>query len=111
MRKLCKKCQSRPVAINYYKEGRPYYRSTCDHCSRGSKKSRPLWELAGYKKKTACERCKFTSKYEDQFDVFHVDGNLRNCRHANLKTICANCQRSLHNEGVQWRRGDLVPDF
>jgi hypothetical protein len=25
--------------------------------------------------------------------------------------VCANCQRILHKEGVQWRQGDLVPDF
>ena len=111
MRKLCKKCQSRPVAINYYKEGKPYYRRKCDHCSRGSRESRPLWSLSGYKKKTVCERCKFTSKHEDQFDVLHVDGDLKNCRPTNLKTVCANCQRVLYKEGVQWRRGDLVPDF
>jgi hypothetical protein len=111
MRNLCKKCQSRPVAVNYYKEGQAYYRSKCDHCSRGSQETRPLWSLSGYKKKTACERCKFTSKHEDQFDVFHVDGDLRNCRPTNLKTICANCARVLHKEGVQWRRGDLIPDF
>jgi predicted HNH restriction endonuclease len=43
--------------------------------------------------------------------VFHIDGNLDNCRPSNLKTICANCQRILHKEGVKWRQGDLVPDF
>jgi hypothetical protein len=111
MRNLCKKCQARPVAVNYRKEGRAYYRSTCDHCSRGSNQSRPLWILSGYKKKEACERCRFTSKSPEQFDVFHVDGDLRNCRPTNLKTICANCARVLHKEGVQWRRGDLIPDF
>jgi hypothetical protein len=25
--------------------------------------------------------------------------------------VCANCQRILHKEGVQWRQGDLTPDF
>jgi predicted HNH restriction endonuclease len=43
--------------------------------------------------------------------VFHIDGNLTNSRPSNLKTICANCQRVLHKEGVQWRQGDLVPDL
>jgi hypothetical protein len=111
MRKLCAKCKSRPVAINYRKEGRIYYRRKCDHCSRGSRDARPLWELSGYKKKLVCDHCRFTSKHPDQFDVFHVDGDLKNCRPTNLKTICANCSRVLYKEGVQWRLGDLVPDF
>lgn len=111
MRKLCKECNERPVAINYYKAGQPYYRSKCDHCSKNRKLAKPLWELAGYKKKNACEKCNYTSKNPEQFNVFYVDGNLRNHRYTNLKTICANCQRILHKEGVKWRQGNLVPDL
>lgn len=111
MRKLCKNCGQRPVAINYYKEGRPFYRSKCDHCSRGYEHSKPLWVKAGYKKKNTCDRCGYSSKYLEQFNVFHVDGDLTNCKHSNLKTVCANCQRTLHREGVKWRQGDLTPDF
>jgi predicted HNH restriction endonuclease len=43
--------------------------------------------------------------------VFHVDGELNNCRPVNLKTVCANCARVLHKEGVKWKQGDLRPDF
>jgi hypothetical protein len=111
MRKLCKKCQVNPVAINYYKDGKTYYRRMCDHCAKGRKDLRPLWALAGYQKKDHCEKCNYTSKYKEQFNVFYVDGNFNNNRYTNLKTICANCQRVLHKDGVQWRQGDLVPDF
>jgi len=111
MRKLCKKCNERPVAINYYKQGKPFYRSKCDHCSRGGDTTRPLWELAGYQKKNQCDRCNFKSQHTEIFNVFHVDGNLKNCRFTNLKTVCANCQRVLHKEGVRWKQGDLIPDF
>jgi hypothetical protein len=111
MRELCNKCKQRPVAINYYKEGKPFYRSQCDHCCRGRKETRPLWALSGYKKKLSCEKCSFTSKNTEQFDVFYVDGDLTNNRYSNLKTICANCQRVLHKEGVKWKQGDLRPDF
>jgi uncharacterized protein YijF (DUF1287 family) len=58
-----------------------------------------------------CEKCNFTSKYPEQFNVFYIDGNLTNNRATNLKTICANCQRILHKEGAKWRQGDLVPDL
>jgi hypothetical protein len=111
VRKLCKKCGRRPAAINYRKQGRIFYRSKCDHCARGLKQERPLWALAGYQKKNTCDRCNFKSSHSETFNVFHIDGNLTNCRFNNLKTVCANCQRVLHKEGVKWRQGDLTPDF
>jgi hypothetical protein len=111
MRDICNKCQKRPVAINYYKEGRPFYRSTCDHCSRNRNDGTPLWKRAGYKKKTTCDRCGFTSKYQEQFDVYFIDGDMTNCRYTNLKTVCANCQRILYKLELGWKQGDLTPDF
>ena len=111
IRDLCQICGKRPVAINYYKAGKAHYRSKCDHCNRGWNKSQPLWTLTGYKKKTLCDRCGYTSKYSDQFDVYHTDGNPKNCRFTNLKTVCANCQRVLHKLKLPWRQGDLTPDL
>ena len=111
MRPLCKKCGERPCAINYYKNNRVYYRSKCDTCSRNSKTRQPRWYQLGYRKKNFCEKCGFRSNYSEQFNVFHVDGNLNNCRPKNLKTICANCQRILYREGICWRQGDLTPDL
>lgn len=111
MRQLCKTCQQRPVAINYYKQGRAFYRSQCDHCCRGYKETRPLWALSGYKKKATCDKCGFRSTVAEVFNVFHVDGDLTNVRHSNLKTVCANCQRLLQREGSRWRQGDLLPDL
>lgn len=111
MRKLCKSCGARPAAINYYKDSKVFYRSTCDHCSRGYEKERPLWAVSGYKKKDICDKCGIRSKHLEIFNVFYVDGNLQNNKFTNLKTICANCQRILHREGVTWKQGDLTPDF
>jgi hypothetical protein len=111
MRDMCNKCQQRPVAVNYYKEGRPFYRSTCDHCSRNRKEGVPLWKRSGYKKKTTCDKCGFTSKYQEQFNVYFIDGDMTNCKYTNLKTVCANCQRILYKLGLPWKQGDLTPDF
>ena len=108
MRPLCT-CGQHPVAINYYKQGKPFYRSQCGPCSRGVKTAR--WALSGYKKKNTCDKCGFKSPHVVVFNVFHVDGDLNNCRPPNLKTVCANCSRVLHKEGVRWRQGDLVPDL
>jgi hypothetical protein len=111
MRDLCRSCGQRPVAVNYYKEGKPFYRSKCDHCAKNRGHGKPLWAITGYKKKATCDKCGFSSKYQDQFNVFHVDGSLTNCRHTNLKTVCANCQRLLHKLKLPWKQGDLTPDF
>jgi hypothetical protein len=111
MRSLCQICNQKPCAVNYYKNNRVYYRNKCDSCSRGARPKMPRWYQSGYRKKDYCEKCGYTSKCHEQFNVFHIDGNLDNCRPSNLKTICANCQRILHKEGVKWRQGDLVPDF
>jgi len=110
-RKLCKQCQKRPVAINYYKGKKPYYRSKCDRCASGSAPGVPYWYQAGYVQKNKCDKCGHTSKHKEQFNVYHIDGNLTNCRLTNLKTICANCQRILQKEGATWKQGDLIPDF
>lgn len=111
MRDLCKKCQRRPVAINYKKADRVFYRSICDHCAKDFKTNRPSWLNTGYKKKTACDRCGFKSEDLNQLDVYHIDGDVNNCRYENLKTVCANCQRLLHKLKLPWKRGDLTPDF
>lgn len=111
IRKLCKECKQRPVAVNYHKDQKVFYRSKCDHCSKGRKKERPLWGSAGYKKKTICDKCGFTSKHPEQFSVFYIDGDLTNCRYTNLKTICANCQRLIYKLKLPWKQGDLTPDL
>ena len=111
MRPLCV-CGKRPAAINYKKDGKKYYRKKCEQCLRnGAGHGIPLWEQRGYVKKNVCEKCGFKSKHSEQFNVFHVDGNLENCRPNNLKTICANCQRIVQKEGIRWKQGDLTPDF
>ena len=111
MRPLCKSCGAKHCGINYYKEGRAFYRSKCDTCSRGATPKKPRWAQQGYTKRDRCDKCGYRSKYTEQFNVYHVDGNLNNCRPNNLKTICANCQRILHKDGVTWRQGDLTPDL
>jgi hypothetical protein len=110
MRLLCKTCGEKPRAVNYHKGGKIFYRHQCDTCARGADSKRPRWYQSGYRQKDSCEKCGFRSRHPEQFNVFHVDGNLDNCRPSNLKTVCANCQRILHREGVRWRQGDLVPD-
>lgn len=111
IRNLCKNCNKRPVAINYYKGNKVFYRSKCDHCAKKRKDGRPTWQRSGYVKKPICEKCGFNSKHPEQFDVYHIDGDLSNVRYSNLKTVCANCQRVLHKLKLPWKQGDLIPDL
>lgn len=108
MRPLCS-CKLHPAAINYHKNGKTYYRKLCETCLKGDKVL-PRWWHSGYRPKLLCDKCGFKSLHKEVFRVFHVDGDLDNCRPANLKTVCSNCSLVLHKEGVRWRQGDLVPD-
>ena len=112
MRPLCI-CGFRPAAVNYKKNGRTFYRKKCEKCLHSSttKIGISKYKIIGYEKKKFCEKCGFKSPYDEIFNIFHVDGNLKNLRFNNLKTICANCQRVLHINGVKWKQGDLLPDF
>jgi hypothetical protein len=111
MRPLCS-CGLHPRAINYRKDGKTYYRKLCNVCLKdGHAAGLARWARANYRLKNSCDKCGFKSPHKEVFAVFHVDGDLNNCRPANLKTVCANCQRILHKEGVRWKQGDLVPDL
>ena len=110
MRPLCK-CGQRPRAVNYKKNDKTYYRKLCEVClSHGLGHGIPRWVRAGYKIKSQCEKCGHRSPHREIFRVFHVDGNLDNCRPANLKTVCCNCAQILGKERVTWRQGDLIAD-
>jgi len=111
MRPLCR-CGQRPRAVNYKKNNKTYYRSLCEICmTNGLYHGVPRWHRAGYRVKMQCEKCGFKSTHKEVFRVFHVDGNLDNCRPANLKTICCNCAQVLGKDGIMWRQGDLIADY
>jgi len=84
----------------------------CEIClAHGAYHGVPRWFRANYKMKSQCDKCGFRSKHPEVFRVFHVDGDLNNCRHSNLKTVCCNCAQVLAKDGITWRQGDLVADF
>jgi len=116
LRKLCPTCGERPVAVNYVSESGTHYRSQCDACLRKKKKIKPKppsWQLAGYRKKPACEVCGFRAKLPDkQLLVYHLDGNLKNTDVLNLKTVCLNCSKEIEQKkNITWKPGDITADF
>jgi hypothetical protein len=52
----------------------------------------------------------FNSLFTSQITVFHVDGNLENTNHTNLRSVCLNCIEVIKRKEVNWKRGDLVVD-
>lgn len=113
IRPVCELCKKEPRAIAYHKYERVYYRSKCNSCIRKKKKlqkQKPRWQLSGYKKKTACDRCGFKARYLTQLLVYHVNGNLNDSELRNLKTICLNCVEELNRLDLPWKPGDLEPD-
>jgi len=113
MRPICPACDQRPCAIAYSKKERTYYQNRCGACLRKKKKIKmptPKWQLDGYKKKPACDRCGFRAKYSAQLLVYHIDGNMNNTSLRNLKTICQNCVIDVKKTDLPWRPGDLLPD-
>jgi hypothetical protein len=84
-RGVCSSCGILPKAVNYVKEGRIFYRKTCDTCARQkSKPSIPAWAIQGYKKLSNCESCGFVGEYKEQIIVYETKNVY--------KSICLNCQ-------------------
>jgi hypothetical protein len=114
LRPICKTCGKNFCAINYIRNNVTHYRSGCDECGRKKKKLKPRqarWQSSGYKKKTTCDLCGFKSVFPSQITVFHIDGNLDNCKLINLRSVCLNCVEVVKKKEVTWRRGDLEVDY
>lgn len=125
VRGICVVCNKNPQKKV---SGKNKYRSICSSCDKNlySKESSSLKRLkrfqrdnrktrikrGGYRshKKDYCEKCGFSSKYEVQFDVDHIDGNHNNNEITNLQTLCSNCHRLktfLCEEGIHKKKGPL----
>ena len=111
-RQICPICKTNPVAINYRRGQKVYYRTACTPCIHTKRKKVepvPGWIKSGYKKNTKCDRCGFKFRSSEQSIVYYIDGDLNNNHWANLKTICLNCQPEIKN--IRWRPGSIQPDF
>lgn len=98
-RGTCKICGIRPKTVNYIKNGRTFYRSTCGVCKHGSlANTMPKWMFDGYKKQQVCETCNFKAKFTEQLLV--ISENKK------YKTVCLNCQIA-----VKLSHTKLVPDL
>ena len=92
---VCNICQNNPVAVNYKRNGKTYYRKTCYYCNKKKKSEtelpNQLLKKSGYKKKAVCDRCGFKSKTSAQMEIYYRDNNIYNVSLSNLRSYCSNC--------------------
>lgn len=110
----CNRCQQKPAATNYVRNGKQHFRKLCRDCIKENKKQKELGHQlltkSGYVKKKNCDRCNFISKHQSQLKIVYLDGNKLNVGRNNLRTYCLNCIAEIsampHN-----KRSDLIPDY
>lgn len=90
-RPVCKNCGIIPAKFNgTSKLGYKKWHKYCVDCSKTlySEKHKHLQH-----KQLKCEFCGFKAEDKCQLDVVFKDGNKKNKKESNLKTLCANCSR------------------
>lgn len=90
-RPLCQHCGTVPAKFNgTSKLGFKKYHRYCVDCSK-------MLYSEAYRylehRSTKCADCGFTALDRCQLDLVYKDGNSKNKRSSNLKTLCANCNR------------------
>ena len=105
IRPLCKTCKERHASVNYKRKGKTYYRTECGRCLRLKKKQpapKPNWALNGYIKKMTCDLCGFKAKWGQQIVVYYIDGDMRNTKKNNLRSVCLNCTVTIDKKDIPW---------
>lgn len=90
-RPVCKHCGTVPARPNgISKLGFKKWHKYCVDCSKilYSDKHKHLLH-----KQLKCEFCGFKAEDKCQLDVVFKDGNRKNKKESNIKTLCANCAR------------------
>lgn len=95
-RPFCKNCKSslsKPNGISIH--GFQKWHKYCIDCSKAAYNPKFGYLL---NKKTYCEECNFVAIDKCQLDIVYLDGNKKNKNAANLKTLCANCNRLVQKQ-------------
>ena len=90
-RPFCENCKvslAKPNGVS--KHGFKKWHKYCASCAKAAYNTKFGYLLH---KKSKCEKCGFIPEDKCQLDVVFKDGNKKNKKESNLKTLCANCSR------------------
>lgn len=112
--KMCNICNKHPVAKNYVRKGKTYYRKICYYCIKEKKNQKKeavqLLKKSGYRMKTNCDRCGFVAKATEQIRIHFRDNNKYNVSLSNLRSYCVNCIIEVKNNPAADKR-TILPDY
>ena len=110
--KTCSNCGKHPVAVNYTRNNKVYYRKICYYCIKDKKdqknQAKQLLKKSGYTKKTVCDRCGFVAKTPEQIRIHFKDSNVYNVSLSNLRSYCMNCFIEVKNNPAADKRTILA---
>ena len=104
-RPLCKNCGVIPSKLNgISKLGFKKYHKYCVDCSKMLYSDKHKYLIH---KSMKCESCKFEATDKCQMDIVFKDGNKKNKKENNLKTLCANCSR-LYKKKLKTKKKSVM---
>jgi hypothetical protein len=102
-RPLCSHCKIVPAKSNgISKLGFKKWHKYCGDCSKMLYSEQHKYLQT---KGMRCEFCNFKAQDKCQMDVVFKDGNKKNKKQSNLKTLCANCGRLYQKQLKRGRKG------
>lgn len=104
-RPFCEHCKTSLAKSNgTSKHGFKKWHKYCVECSKAAYNT-----LFGFLllKKNECEECGFVAQDKCQLDIVYKDNNSKNKDEANLKTVCANCNR-LYKKKLKENRKSIL---
>lgn len=104
-RPLCEHCKislAKPNGIS--KHGFKQWHKYCSTCAKAAYNKKFGFLL---NKKCICEKCGFKPEDKCQLDIVYADGDSKNRAEANMKTLCANCNR-LHQKKLKENKKSIL---
>ena len=104
-RPLCEQCKVSLAKQNgVSKHGFKKWHKYCSSCAKAAYDEKFGFLL---NKKNKCDKCNFLPEDKCQLDIVYKDGDKKNKEKANMRTLCANCNR-LHQKKLKEKNKSLL---
>lgn len=104
-RPFCEQCKTslaKPNGTSKY--GFKKWHKYCSTCAKAAYNEKFGFLL---NKASICEQCGFVPEDTCQLDIVYIDGNKKNKSKANMKTLCANCNR-LYQKKLKEKKKSIL---